>query len=87
MKKIIFAFLVISGSLMTISCVSLTTTPFDEYPYASDGDAYIVPGGRLVHRSLRCPNIQSTTGYKKVSSSDNYKYGFSICYDCWLMSK
>ena len=87
MKKIICVFCVISGFLMAISCASLMATPFDEYPYASDGDAYIVPGGRLVHRSLKCPNIQSTSGYKKVSSADQYKYGFGTCYDCWLMSK
>jgi hypothetical protein len=87
MKKVFNMFLIIAGGLIISSCASLfqEPTPFQQYPYASDGDAYIVPNGRLVHRSLRCPNIQSTSGYKRVSSSDGYKYGYSICSDCLLM--
>ena len=87
MKKILGLVLFFAGSIIISSCASLfqESTPFEQYPYAADGDAYIVPNGRLVHRSLRCPNIQSTSGYKRVSSADNYKYGYSTCYDCWLM--
>lgn len=87
MKKIICVFCVISGFLMAISCASLMATPFDEYPYAPDGDAYIVPGGRLVHRSLRCPNLQSTSGYKKVSFRERFRYDFGTCHDCLYMNK
>ena len=87
MKKLFGAFLVITGVLVTLSCASLMTTPFDEYPYAADGDAYIVPNGRLVHRSLKCPNIQSTSGYKRVSSAEHYKYGYNICFDCFYVQK
>lgn len=84
MKKVFCFMLVFAGGLMVSSCASLfqEPTPFQQYPYASDGDAYIVPNGRLVHRSLRCPNIQSTSGYKRVSSADCYHYGYSRCFDC-----
>ena len=87
MKKVLCVFLLTVGILMISSCKTLFATPYDEYPYAADGDAYIVPNGRLVHRSLKCPNLQSTSGYKRVSSSEAYKYGFSICFDCYYTSK
>lgn len=87
MKKVFCFMLVFAGGLMVSSCASLfqEPTPFQQYPYASDGDVYIVPNGRLVHRSLRCPNIQSTSGYKRVSSADCYHYGYSRCFDCMGM--
>lgn len=85
MKKLFGTIFVITGVLISSSCASLTATPFDRYPYAADGDAYIIPNGRLVHRSLKCPNIQSTSRYKRVSSDDCYKYNFNICYDCYYM--
>lgn len=86
MKKVYFVILLIAGVLLT-SCASLfrEPTPFEQYPYAADGDAYIVPNGRLVHRSLKCPNLKSISGYKRVSSHENYKYGYSTCYDCLLL--
>ena len=75
---------VVSGVMAILSCATLMPTPFQEYPYAADGDGYILPNGRLVHKSLNCPNIQSTSGYKKVSISEHYKYDYSICYDCYF---
>ncbi len=87
MKKLFGAIIVIAGVFMTSSCATLITTPFDQYPYAADGDAYIVPNGRLVHRSLKCPNIKSISGYKRVSSFECFKYNYSRCYDCWLMGE
>ena len=87
MKKLYGAFLMITGVLITSSCASLMTTPFDQYPYAADGDAYIIPNGRLVHNSLKCPNIQSTSGYKRVSSAEAFRYDYFICSECRFMGK
>ncbi len=88
MKKVISAVLLITGFFVISSCSlfkTTPTTPYDEYPYAADGDGYIVPNGRLVHKSLKCPNLQSTSGYKRVSSSEHWYYGYSTCYDCYFM--
>jgi len=86
MKKVFCLMLIIAGGLTISSCASLfqEATPFQQYPYAADGDGYILPNGRLVHKSLNCPNIQSTSGYKRVSISEHYKYDYSICYDCYF---
>lgn len=87
MSKVFCVVLLIAGVMTICSCASLfrEPTPFEQYPYATDGDAYIVPNGRLVHRSLKCPNIKSISGYKRVSSADHFLYGYSTCYDCLLM--
>ena len=69
---------------MTSSCAELFMQPsqYSQCPSATDGDGFIVPGGKLVHKTLSCPNIQSTSGYKRVSSYEASRdYGYSYC-DC-----